>query len=229
MIYGCFSMHTGGGEEWGVESGPWEVASGSEEQVMRVSIIVLILMVSLASCARMQPVHDKYIPQSFPHSARLYLDLPPHVNVNFFSDEKCTLGEHGTFMVYDYYGGGEVVDGYRPRNAFEEKMQSVNIEANKPQVINLTLEEKVVDPYKGVQMIALCSFTYWFTPQENHNYVALYELKNNNCSATIMDLTQSHFSNQYVKAAGLRPAAKNCDIYEYYFQPRTRDHLKKPG
>ena len=189
---------------------------------MRVSIIVLMLMASLASCARMQPVHDKYIPQSFPRSATLYLDLPLRVNVNFFSDEKCTLGEHGTFMVYDYYGGGTVVDGYRPRYAFEGKMQSVSIEANKPQVINFTLEEKKIDSYKGVQMTALCSLTYSFTPQDNHNYVALYELKNNTCSATILDLTQSRFRNLYVTATGLRPAARNCDIYEYYSQYRSK-------
>ena len=112
---------------------------------MRGSIIVVTLIVSLASCARMQPIYDVYNQPSFPNSAKLYLDMPLNVHVSMFSDEKCSLGEHGTHVEYDYYAGGSDVVGYRAQHSFEGKMQSINIEANKPQVINFTHQEKKVN------------------------------------------------------------------------------------
>ena len=189
---------------------------------MRGCIIMLILAVSLASCARMQPINDKYKYPSLPNSTKLYFDIPLNVHVSLFSDENCTLGKYGTLVDYDYYSGGTEVEGYRAKYSYEGKMQSINIETNKTQFINFTHEENKISPVKGTQLRSLCRGTFLFTPQEYHNYVAVYEFKDDHCSATILDLTQSRVSNKFVIAADLRPAAKNCDIYDYYSEYRSK-------
>jgi hypothetical protein len=170
----------------------------------------------------MQPVIDLYKHPSFPDSAKLYFDLPLKVYVSLFSDEKCALGEYGTLVNYDHFTGDEEVDGYRPRHSFEGKMPSINIEPNNPLIVNFTHEENKIDSYKGVKVLSMCRLTYHFTPLENHNYVAVYEFKDDGCRATIFDLTQSRANNELVMATGLRAAAKNCDIYEYYSRYRSK-------
>ena len=189
---------------------------------MRRFLISLTIILSVASCAKMQPIKDVYNPPILPNSAKLYFDLPLNVRVSLFSDETCTLGKYGTRVDYDQYTGEPEVDGYRPRFSFAGKMQSVDLEPNISQVVNFTHEAKMVNSYNNTGALALCRITYQFTPQVDHNYVAVFEFKDNNCRATILDATQSRVDHKAVPASDLRSTATNCDIYEYYSQYRSR-------
>jgi len=182
----------------------------------------VMVIAGSVSCARMQPIHDKYKSPSLSNSVKLYFDLPVNVYVGLFSDEQCTLGKYGTLVEYDYYTGESVVDGYRAEYAYEGKMHSIDVESNKPQVINFTHYGIKIDSHKGTQITSLCPITYEFTPQSGHDYVAVLKYDDDACAAIIIDLTQSRIMNAYVMAAGLRPARKNCDVYEYYSQYRPR-------
>jgi hypothetical protein len=101
-------------------------------------------------------------------------------------------------------------------------MQSIDLEPNIHQVVNFTYEAKMINSYNSTGILGLCPITYQFTPQDNHNYVAVYEFKDDNCHAMIFDATQSRVEHKFVLASGLRPTAKNCDIYEFYSQYRSR-------
>jgi hypothetical protein len=70
---------------------------------MRRLIFSLTIILSVVSCARMQPIKDVYNPPTLPNSAKLYFDLPRGVRVSLFSDEKCTLGKYGTRVDYDQF------------------------------------------------------------------------------------------------------------------------------
>jgi len=183
---------------------------------MKSAIVLIFVIICLLSCAKKQPFYDLYNPPSLQTSAELYLDIPADVHVSLFSDAKCSLGKYGTRVEYDRLRGVPEVDGYRPKHAFAGKLYSINLETEIPQVVNLTRKARAVVKYSGTQALSICSITYQFTPLENHTYVAVFEPKNNGCSATIIDLTLSQVNNTYVIATGLKPTETNCDIYEYY-------------
>lgn len=182
----------------------------------------LTIIISVASCARMQPIKDVYNPPTLSNSTKLYFDMPRNVRVSLFSDENCTLGKYGTRVDFDLYTGVSEVDDYRPRFSPGGMMQNIDLEPNIPQVVNFTHEAKIINLYNSAGTLAVCRITYQFTPQDNHNYVAIFEFKNDNCQAVIVDATQSHVERKFVTASGLRSTAKNCDIYEFYSQYRSR-------
>ena len=184
---------------------------------MRVSaVFFLCVSMCLTSCARKQPIYDWYVQPTLPASAQLYLDVPDKVHASLFSDENCSLGKYGTRVEHYQLAGVSEVAGYRARQAVDGVLRRIDLEPDKPQVVNFTKEARTVNTYSSTGLLSLCIGTYQFTPEVNHNYLAVVETEETRCRVSIVDLTASGTSGKFVLANGFKMAKTNCNIYEYY-------------
>lgn len=179
-------------------------------------LVVFAVIGLLCSCGKKQAYFDIYKQPTLLNPAKMYLDVPYHADIGFFSDENCTLGKYGTRVEKDEKNVVFEVDGYRPQNAPFDRMQVVDIEAGVPQVVNITWRQKRNMEINNKQGFAMCSRTFLFAPGELRKYLLVFKLEDNVCYAQILDLSRSQKEMKPVVASGLTQAQKNCFLYEHF-------------